>query len=136
MVLTKYDLVCDQSRNGSRSKDEMERMETFEERENELADVFNIHGALEDNRIRWVSYTDSGSTDNPYIDNIALKFIRRMVMPGSPQIEEVTPVVTPAVSRKLRAKKWLKRPSIFFLYFLIFGIILAVVLFKLYTTPL
>lgn len=136
VVITKYDLVSEQSRYDCRSEDQMVTMETFEKIENELAEVFSIRGALEDNRIRWVSYTDSGSTDNPYIDNIALKFIRRMVMPGRPQVEEVRPVISPAVRLQLEANRWLEDIKLFHLFIFIVGVIVAVVMVKLFTAPL
>ncbi|KAH3800376.1 hypothetical protein DPMN_154009 [Dreissena polymorpha] len=36
---------------------------------------------MQDNCIEWVSYVDGYSEDNPFIDNIALKFLRQIMRP-------------------------------------------------------
>lgn len=89
LLITKYDLVRDPSKqlhiNHGEKKEQSEKisLEEFEKNENEIAPFFNIVGALEKNRIRWVSFTDAIEEDNPHIDNIALKFVKRMVEPDS-----------------------------------------------------
>lgn len=139
VVITKYDLVKSQSMYDCGSDDKTVSMSDFEAVETKIAEVFNIQGALEDNRIRWVSYTDRVSKDNPHIDNIALKFIRSMVRPVNQQeTEHVKPVITNATKMKLEARKmWLSsnfNPSQFVL--IVISIIVAFFLFKLFTAPL
>lgn len=78
VVITKYDHVTDQiplDKNtycqiGSIS---MEEFKTFEKK---ISAVFSIEGAQENNMINWASYTGGRDIDNPYIDNIALKFLK------------------------------------------------------------
>lgn len=109
VVFTKYDLVqdqckfeCDSMVNG------MISMGEFEAVENSVAQLLNIQGALEYNRIRWASYTDREKFDNPYIDNIALKFLKCMLQPGAPKAEVVKPALTYPKQVKLMIKTQMK----------------------------
>ncbi|XP_060592358.1 uncharacterized protein LOC132747071 [Ruditapes philippinarum] len=94
LLISKFDLVRDPSVHISTGSDEESMtLEEFVKEENELAPEFNIVGALEANRIRWASYTDKIQGRNKYIENIALKFLRRMVQPGTPKTDTTEPVV-------------------------------------------
>lgn len=85
LLITKYDLVRDSNQRISATTDEDSMtMEEFLEVEDKIAPEFNIVGALEANRIRWASFTDRIWSENVHIENIALKFIKRMVEPGTP----------------------------------------------------
>ena len=139
VVITKYDLVKDQAMYDCGSDEKMVSISAFNDVETKVAEVFNIQGALQDNRIRWVSYTDRVKMDNPYIDNIALKFIKRMVMPvNQPDVEHVKPVMNPAIKMKLEARKLWKDSNFTFsqIVIIIVVIIVALMLFKLLTAPL
>ncbi|XP_053372584.1 uncharacterized protein LOC123561133 [Mercenaria mercenaria] len=138
VVITKYDLVKDQSKYDSPSSEQTVTMEEFESVENTVAEVFNIKGALNDNRIRWVSYTDMVDTDNPYIDNIALKFIKRMVTPGNQREEVVKPVITQSTKMMLEARKWWQDQtfSLSQVLLIIVSLFVALLLYKLFTAPL
>ena len=108
----------------------------FEDREAQVAEVFDIEGALDDNRIRWVSYSDRVNKDNPYIDNTALKFIKRMVMPmNQPDVEHVKPM-TFFTKIKLGTRKMRTRSRFNVAHVLVITvcIFLAFLLFKLGTT--
>lgn len=137
VVITKFDLVMDQHTYNC-PEDKMITLEQFEQVEKDVAKLFNIEGALDDNRIRWVSYTDDTGTNNPDIDNIALKFIKRMVMPGGPPTEDIKPVITTSLTMKLEIKKWMKNWNIGVanVFFFVIALFLAVVLFKLFTAPI
>ncbi|KAH3800997.1 hypothetical protein DPMN_154641 [Dreissena polymorpha] len=66
--------------------------------ENEVAKEFGIGGAMEHNSICWQSYVDGRCLDDPYIDNIALKFVRQIMQPRRrrhPVESNKTPVLTP-----------------------------------------
>ncbi|XP_053372602.1 uncharacterized protein LOC123561127 isoform X2 [Mercenaria mercenaria] len=94
LLITKYDLVRDPTVHLSTTSDkESMTLEEFVKVEDAIAPEFNIVGALESNRIRWASFTDRIQGDNQYIDNIALKFLKRMVEPGPPPPESAEPVV-------------------------------------------
>jgi hypothetical protein len=87
-VISKFDLVLDPCVHNSTGSDEDSMtLEDFAKKENELAPEFNIVGALEDNRFCWASYTDKIQGRNKHIENIALKFLKRMVQPGTPQTD-------------------------------------------------
>ncbi|XP_052789509.1 uncharacterized protein LOC128223989 [Mya arenaria] len=114
IVITKYDLVKDQSLYEAYSKeDECITEECFEEFETKVANHFSIEGAKENNCIRWVSYVDGHGSDNPHIDNIALGFVEKMMQPrrghdyGRPSKEAAAnmPVVPMNKILKLKAKK-------------------------------
>lgn len=127
VVITKYYLVMGQHNYNRQSEDKTITMEQFKILEKDVAKLFNIEGALGDNRICWVSYTDDSGSDNPYIDNIALKFIKRMVLPGCPPVKAIKPMKTLAV----RIKLWLKGQDLTVtdLCCVLAMIIIAVVLF-------
>ncbi|XP_053372591.1 uncharacterized protein LOC123560125 [Mercenaria mercenaria] len=136
VVITKYDLVKHNS--SSDMEDEHVTLEAFESVEKKVAEVFNIQGALKDNMIRWVSYSDRVDTDNPKIDNTALKFIKRMVMPRNRQAGVAKPVITRFTKMKLEARRWWKNqnftlPSILLI---IIGLLLAIMIYTFLTAPL
>ncbi|XP_052216692.1 uncharacterized protein LOC127834714 [Dreissena polymorpha] len=80
VVITKCDLVEGFNTSGTTGAN-MIKQDTFKKMENEVADVFSIGGAMEQNSIRWQSYVDGRCLDDTYIDNIALKFVRQMMLP-------------------------------------------------------
>lgn len=98
LLITKYDLVTDAPDdlsftiyNREAMGDESDRLtlEDFRKVESELAEEFNIKGAVKTNSIRWVSFTDdTGTRDNPYITNIGLDFLVRMLEPRACWQEE------------------------------------------------
>ena len=78
MVLTKYDLFgekCNPTDNANEKR--LLDMKDFKNVERSIAEVFSLKGNLNANTIRWVNYTDEQSDDNPSIDNIALKFLKK-----------------------------------------------------------
>ncbi|XP_053372581.1 uncharacterized protein LOC128546265 [Mercenaria mercenaria] len=94
LLLTKYDLVEGHTVHFSNTNDEGSMtLEEFGIFEDNIAQEFNIVGALKANRIRWASYSDRIQGDNQYIENIALKFLKRMVQPGPPSHKPSKPVV-------------------------------------------
>lgn len=109
VVITKYDLVQDQSKLVCNSTaDGTITMEEFEAVENSVAQLLNIVGALEHNRIRWMSYNDRVNYDgNVYIDNIALKFLKSMLQPGAPKTQGAKAVLTYQKRIKLKCKTWM-----------------------------
>ncbi|XP_053372577.1 uncharacterized protein LOC123560126 isoform X2 [Mercenaria mercenaria] len=138
VVITKYDLV----KHDCSSDDENEHvtLEAFEREEKNVADLFNIQGALKDNMIRWVSYTDTVDTDDPKIDNTALKFIKRMVTPGNRQRNGavVKPVITRFTEMKLEARRWWRNQNFTLplILLIIIGLLLAIVMYMCLTaTP-
>ncbi|XP_060553863.1 uncharacterized protein LOC132714942 [Ruditapes philippinarum] len=107
LLISKFDLVRDPSVHFSTGSDpsvqistgsdnDSTTIEEFVKKEIELAGEFNIIGALEANRIRWTSYTDSIQGKDGDIENKALKFLKRMVQPGAQQqTDTMEPVVGP-----------------------------------------
>ncbi|XP_053372564.1 uncharacterized protein LOC123561140 isoform X2 [Mercenaria mercenaria] len=105
LLITKYDLVSDTGLQLVYSKDGYSEslnkedeglaldMEHFVTIEKKTAFELNMIGALEARRIRWISFTDRIS-DNPWIDNNALKFLKLMLEPGPPVSEPVQPVMS------------------------------------------
>jgi hypothetical protein len=53
-----------------------------------------------------VSYTDATGKDNPYIDNIALKFIKRMLMVRNDEAKSVKTVMSTWTLMNLNMKKY------------------------------
>lgn len=92
-LITKFDIVTkdntfhkQDSKSVPDSSDDNETseqvsMNVFLQKEKEIAIEFNLQGTLNSSRFRWASYTDSTSVDDPNIDNTALKFVKRMLMP-------------------------------------------------------
>ncbi|WAR30850.1 hypothetical protein MAR_033392 [Mya arenaria] len=114
VVITKYDLVKDQHIYEARDKvEEYITEECFQKFEAEVANHFSIEGAIENNSIRWVSYVDGHGSDNPHIDNIALRFVEKMIQPrrghdyGNPskKAEANVPLVRKRKILKFQAKK-------------------------------
>ncbi|XP_052789234.1 uncharacterized protein LOC128223843 isoform X2 [Mya arenaria] len=114
VVITKYDLVKDQHIYEARDKEEdYITEECFEKFEAEVVNNFSIEGSKENNCIRWVSYVDGHGSDNPHIDNIALRFVEKMMQPrrghdyGRPSKEAAAnmPLVPMSKILKLKAKK-------------------------------
>ncbi|KAH3800537.1 hypothetical protein DPMN_154170 [Dreissena polymorpha] len=98
VVITKCDLVEGFNTSEKTSDSNMIKRHQFKEMENEVAKEFSIGGAMEHNSIRWQSYVDGRCLDDPYIDNIALKFVRQMMQPRRrrhPVESDKTPVLTP-----------------------------------------
>lgn len=117
LLITKYDLVRDSSVHITDiSDDDTITLKEFEEVENGIAPEFNIVGALSSNRIRWVSYTDRIGLDNPIVDNIALKFLKRMMEPGAPVPVHSEPVVGLMKSMELHMFKLCNQTQRFFLH--------------------
>ncbi|XP_052220786.1 uncharacterized protein LOC127837579 isoform X3 [Dreissena polymorpha] len=87
VAITKYDLVAEQGRFSTFNSQEQITMEQFLEYERNVARHFSV---FEHNRIRWVSYVDGHSGDNPFIENIALKLVRQMMHNRAPEIAENT----------------------------------------------
>ncbi|KAH3800916.1 uncharacterized protein LOC127837871 [Dreissena polymorpha] len=115
VVITKYDLVEEQKRFPAVRQQEQITMEKFLEHEHEVATHFSIDGSLKHNSIRWVSYVDGHSEDNPFIENIALKFVRQMMQPGRSkhQVENApSTVVTPLVEMSRDAERWLAETNV------------------------
>ena len=109
ILLTKYDLVRGENSHHWSSNEPTVTYEEFEKVEKEIEQKFSIQGSLEDNRIRWVSYTDATGKDNPYIDNIALRFIRRMLVPRNNEAESAKSVLTFWTKMELKMKKHWKK---------------------------
>lgn len=136
VVITKYDLVSDQTQfqNNSDPRRETISMEDFQKLENTIAKQFSIKGSQDHNMIRWVSYADRVSFDNPYIDNIALKFIKRMLQPGNKPAESTPiPVITQEKIMKMKAKKMWKECnlSVTHVILAVLMICVAILMFKL-----
>ncbi|XP_060598212.1 uncharacterized protein LOC132751997 [Ruditapes philippinarum] len=106
VVLTKYDLVKDENSFKWSSNEPTVTYEEFREIEKEIEQRFSIQGSLEDNRTRWVSYSDATGKDNPYIDNIALKFIKRMLMVRKDEVKSVKTVMSTWTLMILNMKKY------------------------------
>ncbi|XP_060567618.1 uncharacterized protein LOC132726324 [Ruditapes philippinarum] len=106
VVLTKYDLVKDENSFKWSSNEPKVTFEEFREIEKEIEQRFSIEGSLEDNRTRWVSYTDATGKDNPYIDNIALKFIKRMLMVRNDKVKSVKTVMSTWTLMNLNMKRY------------------------------
>ncbi|WAR30814.1 hypothetical protein MAR_033390 [Mya arenaria] len=80
VVITKYDLVHDQKLYEAQTTGEkIVTEEVFKKFEAKVANHFSMEGSMESNCFRWVSYVDGHGSDNPYIDNIALRFIEKMM---------------------------------------------------------
>ncbi|XP_053372570.1 uncharacterized protein LOC123544591 isoform X2 [Mercenaria mercenaria] len=115
VVITKFDFVRDVDKYIWSSGEPQISIEEFKEVEKAIEKEFSLQGALEDNRTRWVSYTNGTGTDNPYIDNIALKFVRRMVMPRNQPVDSVKPMITTWTKIELKAKRICLKAKHFFL---------------------
>ncbi|KAH3800452.1 hypothetical protein DPMN_154085 [Dreissena polymorpha] len=87
VAITKYDLVAEQGIFSTLDLQGQITMEQFEEHERKVAEHFGI---FEHNSIRWVSYVDGHNADNPFIENIALKFVRQMMPRRAPKKAEST----------------------------------------------
>ncbi|XP_052224243.1 uncharacterized protein LOC127839890 [Dreissena polymorpha] len=80
VAITKFDLVEEQSSFETDSQDDKTIiMKDFLAREREVATHFSIDGSLKHNSIRRVSYVDGHSEENPFIENIAFRFVRQMM---------------------------------------------------------
>ncbi|XP_053385777.1 uncharacterized protein LOC123538735 [Mercenaria mercenaria] len=105
VVITKYDLVDSgdtvKFRQTEGSSFDGLTLEHFERVEHDICSKFNIIEAKEHNMFRWVSYCDTTGYDNPYIDNIALKFIQRM-------LEKDSQPFKPCHIPKLAIRRWFK----------------------------
>ncbi|KAH3808753.1 hypothetical protein DPMN_137111 [Dreissena polymorpha] len=78
---------------------------TFEKIENTVAIDFSIGGAMARSSIRWQSYVDGRCLDDPYIDNIALKFVRQMMLPRRRRHQVETDKMPVRIPLKMRLLK-------------------------------
>ncbi|KAH3808657.1 hypothetical protein DPMN_137014 [Dreissena polymorpha] len=86
----------------------MIKQHQFRGMENEIAKYFSIGVSMEHNRIRWQSYVDGRCLDDPYIDNVGLKFVRQMMLPRRRKHKVETdrvPVLTPQKMLLLKLTK-------------------------------
>ena len=116
VAITKFDLVEEQSSFEIDSQEDKKiTMKDFLAREREVATHFSIDGSLKHNSIRWVSYVDGHSEDNPFIENIALRFVRQMMQPGRSKHQEEnepSPVVTTRVEMARHAERWVNETNV------------------------
>ena len=62
--------------------DVLRSMEKFQKFEKTVAENLSLEGSMSRNSIRWVSYVDEHSDNNAHIENIALKFFKKMMEPN------------------------------------------------------
>ncbi|KAH3800502.1 hypothetical protein DPMN_154135 [Dreissena polymorpha] len=105
----------------------------FKKTEEKVANVFNITGVQKHTSIHWMSYVGD-SEDDPYIDNIALEFIKKMMQPKR-QKNQIKLDTMPLIMRlKLKLKKF--KTHIYEMCALIVCIIAVVYVVKAICTPL
>ena len=64
------------------TSDDVESKKMFKKFEKTVAENLSLEGSMNRNSIRWVSYVDEHSDNNPHIENIALKFVKKMMEPN------------------------------------------------------
>ncbi|XP_053372599.1 uncharacterized protein LOC123561142 [Mercenaria mercenaria] len=137
--MTKYDLVKQHDQYDS-ADNETISAENYKDVVKDIAAAFSIEGSLKDNMTQWTSYTDktSSESDNPLIDNTALKLMRRIVAPSCPRTEETKAVVTTVTKMNLMFKKWLRKQNFTFTQLLLMTVLLflAIIMFVLIKYPL
>lgn len=102
----------------------------FKKTENEVANVFNIEGVQKHTSIHWMSYVGD-SEDDPYIDNIALEFIKQMMQPKRQKNRIELDTMPLRMRLKLKLKKCMKKTHVYPM-FALFGVIVAVVVFLIF----
>ncbi|XP_053372568.1 uncharacterized protein LOC123561138 [Mercenaria mercenaria] len=95
VLVTKCDLVEDSKDINLRRKvqEQTINMEELEKVEADLARQFNFEGVPEFNTLRWVSLTQNVGLDNPLVENIALQFLKQMVVPSVPRVQHFATVM-------------------------------------------
>ncbi|KAH3800580.1 hypothetical protein DPMN_154214 [Dreissena polymorpha] len=107
----------------------------FKKTEEEVASVFNIKGVEKHTSIHWMSYVGDNN-DDPYIDNIALEFIKKMMQPKR-QKNRIKLDTMPLIMRlKLKLKKFKTKTHFYQMCALIVGIIAVLYVVNAISTPL
>ncbi|XP_045208350.2 uncharacterized protein LOC123560161 [Mercenaria mercenaria] len=134
VLITKYDLVKDSKDINLYGKDQDKSISLtdLEKVETALAQELNFEGALESNRIRWVSLTDNTGLDNPYVENIALRFLKKMIEPGVPDVQYTEPILNMRKKIKLKMKRWGNELKELFLLLLFAAFMVALLAFCYY----
>ena len=81
ILATKFDLVRNKSLHYPDATDAFEEsLEKFENVEKRLSEELHIS----ERSFRWISFHDGLNTDSEYVENLALKFLKCILQPGTP----------------------------------------------------
>ncbi|XP_053391672.1 uncharacterized protein LOC128554414 [Mercenaria mercenaria] len=99
-LTSKFDLAQDHSLHPMHASSEaVISLAEFEKAEKDLGDKLNITGRS----YRWISITDGTRVHSKYVENIALKFLKSVLQPGSPRPQPPENIIGPWTYLELQA---------------------------------